>query len=49
MTMLSHGQRSAQLLQPMHVAGLIVTSRLPASREMAPVGQSIMHTGSEHW
>ena len=48
-TMLPQGQRSAQLLQPMQVASLTVTSSVPTSRLMAPVGQSIMQTGSVHW
>ena len=47
--MFPHGQRLAQLPQPMQVAGLICTSRVPTARVMAPVGQSIMQVGSVHW
>ena len=47
--MLFHGQRLAQLVQPMHVGSSMVTSSVPTWRVMAPVGQSTMHTGSVHW
>src|SRR6185436_1104479 len=47
-TMLCHGQRVTQLLQPMHVLGSIVTSSVPIARVIAPVGQPMRHTGSLH-
>jgi hypothetical protein len=46
--MLPQGQRFAQLPHPMHVGGSMVTSSVPTWRVMAPVGQSIMQTGSVH-